>query len=400
MEIYKKIFAVIFITVLLGFSAVNMYHAKGGLKYELSQMEKPKTLKDVKQSTLKIDNILATNLLFDHGWNEAYARIYNILGKNEENSFKYVRDKDGILYQGNFWNTSPIPVKDYAQRIKKLQAAVEYKGTKVVVLLYPTQYNEAWSDGYYGIPYNDYNKIGDELVTYLRYYGIDCIDYKHQYLQEKMTAEEIFYKTDHHWRLEVAFDAFETLVRHLNLKYNAKLDRYYTDINNYNVETYEDIFMGSQGRDAGLSYVGADDYTFITPKFETDYEYTFKSKVDEIVTIEGSMEETLVSKKYLEREDIYDRDMWSSYMDGVHLEDHITNKKNEDGLKVLFLRDSYTSPLATFFSSYCSQVDMIWTVQNKPEEIEAMVEGDEYDYIFIGLAIDSYVGYGAEFYID
>lgn len=400
MEIYKKIFAVIFMTVLLGFSAVNMYHAKGGLKYELSQMEKPKTLKDVKQSTLKIDNILATNLLFDHGWNEAYARVYNILGKNEENSFKYVRDKDGMLYQGNFWNTSPIPVKDYAQRIKKLQAAVEYKGTKVVVLLYPTQYNEAWSDGYYGIPYNDYNKIGDELVTYLRYYGIDCIDYKHQYLQEKMTAEEIFYKTDHHWRLEVAFDAFETLVRHLNLKYKAKLDRYYTDINNYNVETYEDIFMGSQGRDAGLSYVGADDYTFITPKFETDYEYTFKSKVDEKVTIEGSMEETLVSKKYLEREDIYDRDMWSSYMDGVHLEDHITNKKNEDGLKVLFLRDSYTSPLATFFSSYCSQVDMIWTVQNKPEEIEAMVEGDEYDYIFIGLAIDSYVGYGAEFYID
>ncbi len=400
MEIYKKIFAVIFMTALLGFSAVNMYHAKGGLKYELSQMEKPKTLKDVKQSTLKIDNILATNLLFDHGWNEAYARVYNILGKNEENSFKYVRDKDGMLYQGNFWNTSPIPVKDYAQRIKKLQAAVEYKGTKVVVLLYPTQYNKAWSDGYYGIPYNDYNKIGDELVTYLRYYGIDCIDYKHQYLQEKMTAEEIFYKTDHHWRLEVAFDAFETLVRHLNLKYNAKLDRYYTDIDNYNVETYEDIFMGSQGRDAGLSYVGADDYTFITPKFETDYEYTFKSKVDEKVTIEGSMEETLVSKKYLEREDIYDRDMWSSYMDGVHLEDHITNKKNEDGLKVLFLRDSYTSPLATFFSSYCSQVDMIWTVQNKPEEIEAMVEGDEYDYIFIGLAIDSYVGYGAEFYID
>ena len=190
------------------------------------------------------------------------------------------------------------------------------------------------------------------------------------------------------------------MVRHLNIKYNAKLDRYYTDIDNYNVETYEDIFMGSQGRDAGLSYVGADDYTFITPKFDTDYEYTFKSRADEIVTIEGSMEETLVSKKYLERDDIYDRDMWSSYMDGVHLEDHITNKKNEDGLKVLFLRDSYTSPLATFFSSYCSQVDMIWTVQNKPEEIEAMVEGDEYDYIFIGLAIDSYVGYGAEFYID
>ena len=395
---YKKIFTILFMVALLGFSAINMYYAKGGLKYELEEMELPKTLKDVKTFTLSIDNILATNLIFDNAWNEAYAKVYNLFGKDEENSFKYVRDKDGVLYQGNFWNTSETTAKEFALRIKKLQSVVADKGTKVVVLLYPTQYNEAWTDGYYGIPYNDYNEVADELVSYFRYYGIDHIDYKKIFLEKNMTAKEIFYKTDHHWRLEVAFHGFGEMVKHLNEQYDAKLDLYYTDINNYHVETYDNLFIGSQGRDAGVSYVGLDAYTFIIPKFDTAYRYSYKYK-DSIVEHSGRMEETLISKEYMEK-DYYEREMWNSYLGGVHVSDHIENKMNEDGLKVLFLRDSYSSPVATFFSSYCSEVDLMWTSENTAEEIEAKVEENQYDYIFVGLAVDSYVYGDLNFYID
>lgn len=397
---YKKIFTILFMAALLGFSGINMLYAAGGLKHELDNMERPKKLEDVKSYTLSIDNLLATNLLFGNTWNEVYANVYNALGKNEENSFAYVRDKDGMLYTGNFWNTPPVPMKEYALRVKRLQMAAEYHGAKLVVLLYPTQYNEAWSDGYMGIPYNDYNELGDELVSYFRYYGIDYIDYKQIYLGKEMEAEEIFYKTDHHWRVEVAFDGFGTMVNYLNDKFDEKLDSYYTDINNYNVETYKDVFVGSQGRDAGVSYVGLDDYTYILPKFETDYKYTYKKSDGKLVEEEGSMDETLVSKSYLEHEDYYDKDMYSSYLGGVRLWENIVNNKNEDGLKVLFLRDSYTSPLATFFSSYCSEMDLVWTVQTSPEEIEEAVETIKYDYVFLGLAIDSYIGYGAEFYLS
>lgn len=400
MEMYKKIFTIIFMVTLLGFSAMNMYYAKGGLKHALTELESPKSLKDVKTYTLSIDNILATNLLFDNQWNETYAKVYNFFGKNEENSFSYVRDKDGMLYQGNFWNTSPIPVKEYALRIKRLQTAVEDKGTKVVVLLYPTQYNKEWSDGYYGIPYNDYNLLSEEMVSLFRYYGIDCIDYKRIYLQKKMRATEIFYKTDHHWRVEVAFDGFCTLVEHLNKKYDEKLDTYYTDINNYNVETYENWFIGSQGRDAGVNYVGLDDYTFIIPKFDTDYKYVVEYKSGESTEHNGDIEETLISKEYLYEEDYYDREMWGSYLGGVHVSDRIENKLNSDGLSALFIRDSYSSPLATFFSSYCSEIDMLWTAEVDANTIEETVENGDYDYIFIGLAVDSYIHGDAEFYVD
>ena len=397
---YKKIFTILFMVTLLGFSAINMIHASGGLKYELDEMESPKTLKDVKTYTLSIDNILATNLLFDNSWNEAYAKIYNLLGKNEENSFNYVRDKDGKLYQGNFWNTSELPPKEYALRIKRLQMVAAEKGAKVVVLLYPTQYNEKWSDGYYGIPYNDFNAIAEEMVIYLRYFDIPHIDYMQTYLDRDMKATDIFYRTDHHWRVEVAFDGFCQMVDYLNEKFDAKLDTYYTDINNYNVETYENVFIGSQGRDAGVSYVGLDDYTFITPKFETKYLYRYKRENGEEHEYVGAMDGTLITRGYLEEKDYYQKDMYSSYLGAVRLTDHIENKMNKDGLKVLFLRDSYSSPLATFFSSYCSEIDMIWASRAEAEMMEQAVEENDYDYIFVGLAVDSYVYGDVKFYAE
>ena len=400
MEMYKKIFTILFMVTLLGFSAVNMYYAKDRLRYMFGETERPKKLKDIKEYTLAVDNVLSTNLVFGNSWNEMYATVYNAIGKNEENSFTYVRDKNGILYQGNFWNTSPIPVRDYVMRIKRIEDAVADKKTKVVVLLYPTKYNENWSDGYYGIPYNDYNDLSDEFVSYLRYYGINHIDYKQIFMENNMDVEDIFYRNDHHWRVEVAFDAFGTMVNYLNEKFDQKLDIYYTDINNYNVETYTDIFLGSQGRDAGVAYAGLEEYKFILPKFETRYKYTFEYGVGEFDTFHGNIEETLVDKDILRIEDDYERDMYCCYLNGIWYSDRIVNEMNEDGLNVLFLRDSYTSPLATFFSSYCSKMDMIWTAYSDVNKIENAVEEGDYDYIFVAMTIDSFINGGTNFYIE
>ena len=338
------------------------------------------------------------NLAINNSWNEAYVKIYNALGKNEMDGFTYVRDKNGKLYQGDFYSTSKLPPKEYVLRIKRLQMAAAEKGSKVVVLLYPTQYNEKWSNGYYGMPYSDNNAIIEEFASYLRYFDIDHIDYTQTFLDRDMKVTDVFYKTDHNWRVEVAFDGFGQMVNYLNEKFDAKLDTYYTDINNYNVETYENSFVGSQGREAGVYYVGLDDFTFITPKFETDYLYRFERENGEEQELTGPMEGTLITKSYLDEEDYYKKDMYSSYLGGICLTDYIENKMNKDGLKVLFLRDSYSSPLATFFSSYCSNVDMMWAAKTEAETIENAVEENNYDYIFVGLAVDSYILEDVKYY--
>lgn len=400
MEKRQKIFAVLFIVTLLGFSVYNFVSSHEGIVADLKEEGFPSSINDAKAYFATVDSTLTSNLALGYMWNDVYANVYNAFSKNEENSFKYVRDKNGWLYTGNFWNTSMVEPKEYALRVKRMQEQVADKGTKVVVLLFPTQYNEEWSDGYYGIPYQDYNEFADELVRYFRYYNIDCIDFKQFYLEEKRQVQDIYYKTDHHWTVQSAFEGFQILTEHLNEEYGEDLDLYYTNLDNYLLETHKEVFVGSQGRDAGINYVGLDDYTFIIPKFETYYDYTYQGTSGAWEHQEGRIDKTLITKGYLEHDDYYMRDMYNSYLNGICKYDYIENLLNEEGLNVLFLRDSYASPLATFFSCYCSSIDMVWSARTESGVIEETVAGKEYDYIFISLAADSWVNDGAEFFME
>ncbi len=400
MKLHQKIYAVVFLALLMCFAILNAIFQFDDIKTDMEAVEKPEGISDVKQLTSDIDGVLIDNLLLGYGWNEAYAVVYNAFLKNEENGFTYVRDKDGMMYSGNFWNLPTATGKEYVNRILRLKEEVSDKDTKVVVLLYPCLYNEAWTNGYAGIPYGDYNDLGDELTAYLRYYGIDYIDYREVFIEQEKRADEIFYKTDHHWRIETAFDGFVELTEHLNEKYDENLDLYFTDKNNYEYVTYENIFIGSQGRDAGVSYVGADDFTYVLPKFDTSYHYEYKSTLEATEEKDGRMEHTLIYTNAVEIENYYDRDLYSTYLGGVMYYDNITNNLNPEGLDVLFLRDSFSSPLATFFSAYCNNIEMYWNVRNESETLENAVENGDYDYIFIGVAIDSIATDGMEFYVE
>ena len=108
----------------------------------------------------------------------------------------------------------------------------------------------------------------------------------------------------------------------------------------------------------------------------------------------------MINTATVEKEDYYDRELYASYLNGIRLYDNIVNNNNPDGLNVLFLRDSFSSPLATFFSSYCNSMELYWTVRNDAETMEAAVENGEYDYIFIGLAVDSIATDGFDIYME
>lgn len=399
MKLCQKVFAVIFITALLGFAIFNIINKFYDIKHDVVAINTPENILDGEEYVAKLDTALQSNVMYDRTWNEAYSMVYNALNKNEENGFKYVRDKDGILYPGNFWNTPTTPASEYTKRINVLRKKVEDKGTEVVVLLYPCKYNEAWSNGYNGIPYADYNNMIDELTAYFRYYSINYIDYRDYFLNNGWKATDIFYKTDKNWNTQASFAGYQEMVRYLNKELGAGLNTYYTDESKYEMVTYKNYFIGAQGRDAGVGFVGLDDYTLMVPKFKTDYTYTYITGNTEY-TYSGKIDKTLINYQYFGEEDYYDRDMYSTYMGGIHVKDKVINNKNPHGPKVLFIRDSYASTLGTFFSSHCSEMDFLWSAHLKDEEIESIVENGSYDYIFIGLTVDSFINGGFEIYED
>ncbi len=392
MEFYQKISAILFLLLLFGFAGYNLYQ-EGEIVYdEIAQLEVP-AYTETKTYTAGIDTVLITNLAGDHFWNEVYGTVCKALGKNEENGFTYVRDRDGVLYYANLWNTTDVSMEELAKRVKRLQEDTKAKGTKVVMLLYPTKYDENWSDGYYGIPYQDMNDLADEFLMYLRRYGVDYLDYREILQATGKSASELFFKTDHHWTVETSFDATVSLVEFMRERFGEELDPegFYCDINNYVIEEYKGSFLGSQGREAGLVYSGVDDYTFILPNFATRVKWKHRNLTESVDEQNGYVNGTLISKGYLKVKDAYERDLNSSYLGGVYLFDRVQNmdRPEGEGLKLLFLRNSYSSCIATFLTPMVSSIDLVWTANSEENEIMPVIASGDYDYIFVALNVDN-----------
>ena len=400
MKLYRKIFAVIFISAVIVFAIFNIKEKHNEIKISLMELEGPSDIHELRAYTLNVEEVLAKNLLFDNEWNEVYAKAYKKLGKNEENGFKYVRDKNGILYVGNFWNTPADDVPELIKRINVIRKKVEDEDTKVVVLLYPCKFNENWSDGYLGIPYSDYNHMIDDMTAYFRYYSINYVDYRQFFLENEWELQDIFYATDHHWKTPAAFAGYQELVKYLNEEFDADLDVSYTQKSRYNTVTYEDVFLGSQGKDAGIAYSGLDDFVLITPKFDTDYTYKYINHQNLSFENKGDIYDTLIDISIMENDNYYDKDLYRVYMGAIRLKETVINHNNEEGLNVLFLRDSFTTPLSVFFSSHCNEMELMWTNNSTSEEMEAKVEEKNYDYVFIGVSIDGFAEDGFEIYVD
>ena len=162
---------------------------------------------------------------------------------------------------------------------------------------------------------------------------------------EEITAEEMFFVTDHHWRPRWGLWAAERISDRLDVKYDKAL----LDISNYNIENYKNWFLGSQGKKVGICFTpyGADDFEVITPKFETRLteKQPYKNSVRE-----GDFTETVLYMNNIDVKDYYNLNPYVTYSGGDFREQIITNHNNPDGKKIVIIRDSYACALVPFLS--------------------------------------------------
>ncbi|UQT49037.1 hypothetical protein M5E87_03115 [Flavonifractor plautii] len=83
-----------------------------------------------------------------------------------------------------------------------------------------------------------------------------------------------FFRTDHHWKPEAAFFAWQALTDELEGRYGLAADPALTDPANWDTRVLEHFFLGSQGKRVGSLYAGADDITLYTPKFDSELTYS------------------------------------------------------------------------------------------------------------------------------
>lgn len=383
MFLKKRITAIIFILLIFTFFFQDLKQAYTPIKQALKSENVVKT--SLNDSINIIESTINDNTFEKYKFIEYYGYFQKLMCKNEESNFEVVKDNNGFLHY-TFFAQQANPVYNLVKRTVAFKNGLKNKNTKLSYLMPPDKFIKGYTKLPYGIPYSYANETADSFLNLLKQNNVDTIDLRKNLNKSGIQPDQLFYKTDHHWKTETAFYEFGQVVNTFNTKYGLKLDPngFYTNKQNYNFITYKDSYVGSMGRKTGITYSGVDDFTLIYPKFKTSYSFYSKTGTQES-KIQGRFEDTLLTVSPLRTQKgtyALESDKYSSYLFGNQGIVHVVNNDNPNGPKILFIKDSVTVPLAAFLSTVCSDVYLVdprYYQGNIPDYVNSL----NLNYVFI-----------------
>lgn len=316
---------------------------------------------------------------------DLFGALQKAMGKDEVNDFEVVQDEQGFLHY-TYFSEGAKATNDLAESLNAFRNGIENEKTQLLYLMTPDKYISGYTTFSTGIPYHYSNETADGFLEELEQYEIPYLDFRDYLSESGIEKSQLFYKTDHHWKIETSFWAFTKLLEELQNQYGLQVEKYeeVTDLSNYNQYTYSQSFVGSMARKNGILYSGADDFTLIYPKFETDYKYKAVTG-NSVIETSGRFEHALLSMVPFTYEGSqYDvqADKYASYLFGNQGIAHIHNTA-VDGPKVLIVKDSFMIPVASFLSTVCSDIYLVDTRYYGENILEYTNSIDNLDYVFV-----------------
>lgn len=266
-----------------------------------------------------------------------------------------VKDSQGKLQ----FITFKANTEEKVNQIADIKEQLESKGIPTLFLQTPVKVIEGFTE----LPSSveDYsNSNTDNFLTALDEKDVDYIDLRKEVEQDGLDKQTLFYNTDHHWTNQTAFWAVGKVVDYLEDELGIVLDEtgFYRDLDHYEMTTYEKSFLGSQGRRVGKYYAGVDDYTLITPQFDTQYKVTI-NKSDSSTDYIGSFQETIIKNNLLDMTESVYTNRYAAYFGGDYPEVIIQNQLCMNDKKIVIIKDSFALPFSAFLSTMVGQINMI-----------------------------------------
>ena len=237
-----------------------------------------------------------------------------------------------------------------ADKVAALQEWLESRGIPFLYVAGPVKSNEKDPE----LPAGDVDYTNANLNIFLDELdrkGVNYLDLRKEMEKDGMNSYDWFYHTDHHWTTRAGFWAYGKIENWLVDATGITVDPQVTDLNNYQIDRYEKIMLGSRGKRVGLLYGGVDDFEMITPKFET-------SLTDVATGKTGTFQELLVKEDYLKnhetdylRSDIYDLTLQGST--------HVVNNKSANDANIIFITDSFGFTVQQYLALTTSRLDEI-----------------------------------------
>lgn len=204
------------------------------------------------------------------------------------------------------------------------------------------------------------NAAADDLLAMLSANGVPSLDLRAVAESENMSFADMFFTTDHHWTPETGFWAYTKIVEYItNNGIAAPVPAMYTDINQYNVEVYEDWFLGYGGKRTGIYFSGVDDFSVITPMYPTDGMSV--ELQGGAYRREGNFADIAYLMDAADTFNYFGANPYGIYGNG---DNDLTSYRNTNApvdLKIMSIGDSFTNACLTFLPlaySTCDELDM------------------------------------------
>ncbi len=344
------------------------------------------------------ENDFKTNLFLRQEIIEAQGLTQKWIGNNS------VEDPEtGKIIKNNWGQLTSLPgEKDfsgYIENIKKITGACKEENISQIYVQAPFKILPGYEKEQLPVGFTTKaNLNADMFISKMKAMSVDVYDLRTVLEQStEIPVNELFYKTDHHWTVPTAFYAAGDFVKYLSENYDYCSEdeiKLLTEKDNFDFTTMDNCYLGSWGRRTGVLYAGLEDFTYITPKFDTDY--SIKRVAGEAVyENRGSFYDMVMSPKRVEKEKygpseeelaagfgdngIY-TDLYSVYMDGFVAEMHMINHNSGNDKKILIFQDSFGFPFSPFVSFTAKETRVI-DLRNWSGDIESYIS--EYQPHFV-----------------
>lgn len=220
------------------------------------------------------------------------------------------------------------------------------------------------------------NPAADAFLAGAAEIGVETLDLRPAF-DARDDRAALFFRTDHHWRPEGAFLAWQTLARELGARYGFETEERFTDPDSYEWSVLPGLFLGSQGKRVGPLYAGTDDFTVVTPKFSTDltYETPYETRT-------GTFNEALCFPRHISQRDWFGGNPYAYYSGGDFALARITNHQNPDGPRVLLIRESFSCALAPFLAQGCSELTTV-DLRHLERPLREVIDEEQPDLVLL-----------------
>ncbi len=298
---------------------------------------------NIKQSIIKEEKNYTDNIYLKNIFLESYSAYAKTMDSHELN---------GVIKLNNSYLHIPNKgIKNLDVKTKKLVEFAKSINIPFIFVSMPDSVSKKPSL----LPLSKSNIIDtqtDKLIDVLNNNNITTIDLREDKLNKSF--DYMYFKTDHHIKPMYAFDLYTQVVNEVENKLNIKVNDKFTDVSNFNIKTYKDIFLGTAGKRTGRAYGGIDDFDVISPKFDTSFKISSSYGNNE-----GDYSKVFVDNTFLVY-NYYEINVYKAYAGNIYTNMSVQNLSADASDKsILIIGDSSSMPTSCFMACAFKTLNVI-----------------------------------------